>query len=125
MKRIKCYLSILLVISMMLCSTSMFTVNAAQATETEDVVVDTEANLGGEDELQPMMANSCWTDGSTYKSTVAGLNRIGGIAYSGTGQNIIFDDPAYSIRQSQCGSDFCVFVYYNDVQTYWFKVKAW
>jgi hypothetical protein len=59
MKKIKRYLSILLVLSMMLCCTSMFTVNAAQVTETEDVVVDTEANLGGEDELRPMMARSC------------------------------------------------------------------
>ena len=59
MKKLKCYLSILLILSMMLCSTSMFTVNAAQVTETEDVVVDTDANLGGEDELQPMMATGC------------------------------------------------------------------
>ena len=57
MKKLKCYLSILLVLSMMLCSTSMFTVNAAQVTETEDVVIDTEANLGGEDELQPSVAS--------------------------------------------------------------------
>ena len=59
MKKIKRYLSILLVLSIMLCSTSMFTVNAAQVTETDDVVIDTEANLGGEDELQPMVANGC------------------------------------------------------------------
>lgn len=59
MKTIKRYLSILLVLSIMLCSTSMFTVNAAQVTETEDFVIDTEANLGGEDELQPMVANTC------------------------------------------------------------------
>ena len=59
MKKLKCYLSILLVLSMMLCSTSMFAVNAAQVTETEDVVINTDANLGGEDELQPMMASRC------------------------------------------------------------------
>ena len=66
MKRIKCYLSILLVISMMLCSTSMFTVNAAQVTETDEIIVDTEVNLDSEDELQPMMANGCGNLTSWY-----------------------------------------------------------
>ena len=70
MKKLKCYLSILLILSMMLSSTSMFTVNAAQVTETEDVVVDTEANLGGEDELQPMMANGCNQYGSTSWTSI-------------------------------------------------------
>ena len=59
MKTIKRYLSILLVLSMMLCSTSMFTVKAAQVTETEKIVVVADVNLGGEDELQPMVAGSC------------------------------------------------------------------
>ena len=80
MKKLKCYLSILLVLSMMLCSTSMFTVNAAQVTETEDVVIDTEANLGGEDELQPMMAQRC---ASTYYIINLSTNNMTATTYDG------------------------------------------
>ena len=75
MKNFKCYLSLLLVLSMMLCSTSMFTVNAAQMTETDEIIVDTEVTINSEDELQPMAATSCtgtyipdsWTIGTSYR----------------------------------------------------------
>ena len=58
MKRINRYLSILLVLSMMLCSTFLFTVSTAE-TENEDIAIGVTGNPGSENELQPMAANQC------------------------------------------------------------------
>ena len=75
MKTIKRYFSILLVLSMMMCYTSVFTVSAVPTTEDEMIVIEVEEDLGGEDELQPMVANSCtgayipdsWTIDTSYR----------------------------------------------------------
>ena len=74
----------------MLCSTSMFTVNAAQVTETEDVVIDTEANLGGEDELQPVMANGCGYNSLNLlrNTSIYGYDVSMDLEHGGAGYNI-------------------------------------
>ena len=59
MKTIKRYFSILLVLSMMLYSASVFPVSAVQKAENNEIAIEVEEDLGGEDELQPMMANQC------------------------------------------------------------------
>ena len=61
MKKLKCYLSILLVLSMMLCSASVFTINAVPVAEDNEIVIEVVEDLGGEDELQPTMAPRCTT----------------------------------------------------------------
>lgn len=59
MKRIKCYLSIVLVLSMILCCASVFTVSAVPSAEDNKIAIEVEENLISENELQPMMANGC------------------------------------------------------------------
>lgn len=89
MQKLKYYLSILLVLSMMLCSTSMFTVNA-QVTETEEIAVDTEVNLDVENELQPMMANACGFNSLTLlrSTSIYGYTVSMDLEYGGSGHNI-------------------------------------
>lgn len=59
MKTIKHYLSIILAICLLLCSTSMFTLSAAGMTDIEDIVVDSDVKLGDDNEPRPIMANMC------------------------------------------------------------------
>lgn len=66
MKKFKCYLSILLILSRMICSTSSFAVNALPVADDDDTVIEVEEDLGGEEELQPMAATSCPTNYSLY-----------------------------------------------------------
>ncbi len=65
MKRMKCNLSILLILSIILCAVLMFTVSAASADDVDTVVVEGE-NLGNENEFQPVMANGCGNLTSWY-----------------------------------------------------------
>ena len=60
MKSIKRYLSIILVLCMLLCCTSMLTVSAAKMAPTDNIVTKSQENLIGENELQPMTASRCY-----------------------------------------------------------------
>lgn len=137
MKKLKIYLSIFLALSMMLCGTSMFTVNAAQMTETEDVLIDTEANLGGEDELQPMMARACtgvpsmayavyndvkngygsWYSGHEYMNKSGALP--GGITYMS--YYIVVNPQNGDLRRVVIGSDGSAF-YTADHYNSWIRM---
>ena len=77
-----------------------------------------------EEELMPLAVGGCWVDGYTYATTAAGLDEIG-LQYTGSGKNISLVNTDYSIKQSQCGTDRCVFVSYKGEQTHWFKVSSW
>ena len=59
MKTIKRYLSILLTLSMIMCCTSVFTVNAVPSAEDNKIAIEVAENLISENELQPMMASRC------------------------------------------------------------------
>ena len=59
MKTIKRYLVILLALSTIFCVFSMFTINATQTIEREDVVSEGKSSPFVDDELQPMVASNC------------------------------------------------------------------
>lgn len=82
MKRFKIYLSIFLVLSIMLCSTPAFAISTESLTEDDELIIESEENLGGDDELQATMARGCgynlpdnflnggsWTDDYTHISS--------------------------------------------------------
>lgn len=85
------------------------------------------------DELQPMAANVCDDDnanyydkinGKTFSNTATGLTAAG-FSYSGSGTAITLSNPFLNIRQSQCGTDLCVFIEDGGGILCWFKVKRW
>ena len=60
MKTIKHYLLIILALSLLLGGTSMFTSSAAEMIPTDDILIDSEVNLVGDNELQPMITSRCY-----------------------------------------------------------------
>ncbi len=82
MKRIERYLSILLILCIMVCAVSMFTVSAVSVDDVDPVVVEAE-NLGNENELQPVMASGCGSQSYQYNNLTSLFNGLG-ISYTGS-----------------------------------------
>ena len=93
MKRIKRYLSILLVFSMMLCSTAVFPVSAVQEAEDNENVAEVDENLSGEDELQPMSAMSSHQYADRYFNSLIEAKQYYGFDYTYTECEVFYHPP--------------------------------
>ena len=125
MKKTDKLLSFIIVIQMMFMSILPLPITAMiPVTEMSGGTSTNTEEFANTEELMPMVANSCWVDGYTYATTADGLDEIG-LYYTGSGKSITLTNPDYSIKQSQCGTDRCVFVSYKGEQTHWFKVTSW